>query len=129
MYFANCDEDGNKHLGGTVQLIEHKYKENYYRSTGYFTDSKNIDSKTTKFYPYENKFDKVFAKDTRGLKIIIPFLRDQFNNEDEILKSVCDSFFIAILENKLEVIINDKTINSKTIKKYITNKKYYIQNV
>ena len=129
MYFANCDEEGNKHLGGTVQLIEHKYEENYYRSTGYFTDSKNVDSNNTKFYPYENKFDKVFAKDTRGLKIIIPFLRDQFNNEDEILKSVCDSFFIAILENKLEVIINDKIINSKTIKKYITNKKYYIQNV
>lgn len=129
MYFANCDEEGNKHLGGTVQLIEHKYKDNYYRSTGYFTDIKNIDSNTTKFYPYENKFDKVFAKDTRGLKIIIPFLRDQFNNEDEILKSVCDSFFIAILDNKLEVIINDKIINSKTIKKYITNKKYYIQNV
>lgn len=129
MYFANCDEEGNKHLGGTVQLIEHKYEENYYRSTGYFTDIKDIDSKTTKFYPYENKFDKVFAKDTRGLKIIIPFLRDQFNNEDEILKSVCDSFFIAILQNKLEVVINDKIINNKTIKKYITNKKYYIQNV
>lgn len=129
MYFANCDEEGNKHLGGTVQLIEHKYKDNYYRSTGYFTDSKNIDSKTTKFYPYENNFDKVFEKNTRGLKIIIPFLRDQFNKEDEILKSVCDSFFIAILQNKLEVIINDKVINSKTIKKYIKDKKYYIQNV
>lgn len=129
MYFANCDEEGNKHLGGTAQLIEHKYEDNYYRSTGYFTDSKNIDSKTTKFYPYENNFDKVFAKDTRGLKIIIPFLRDQFNKEDEILKSVCDSFFIAILQEKLEVIINDKIINSKTIKKYITDKKYYIQKV
>ena len=129
MYFANCDEEGNKHLGGTVQLIEHKYEDNYYRSTGYFTDSKNIDSKTTKFYPYENNFDKVFAKDTRGLKIIIPFLRDQFNKEDEILKSVCDSFFIAILQEKLEVIINDKIINSKTIKKYINDKKYYIQKV
>ena len=129
MYFANCDEEGNKHLGGTVQLIEHKYEDNYYRSTGYFTDSKNIDSKTTKFYPYENNFDEVFAKDTRGLKIIIPFLRDQFNKEDEILKSVCDSFFIAILQEKLEVIINDKIINSKTIKKYINDKKYYIQKV
>lgn len=129
MYFANCDEEGNKHLGGTVQLIEHKYEDNYYRSTGYFTDSKNIDSKTTKFYPYENNFDEVFAKDIRGLKIIIPFLRDQFNKEDEILKSVCDSFFIAILQEKLEVIINDKIINSKTIKKYITDKKYYIQKV
>lgn len=26
MYFANCDEEGNKHLGATVQLIEHKLK-------------------------------------------------------------------------------------------------------
>ena len=127
MYFANCDEEGNKHLGGTVQLIEHKYEDNYYRSTGYFTDSKNIDSKTTKFYPYENNFDKVFAKDTRGLKIIIPFLRDQFNKEDEILKSVCDSFFIAILRGRLEVIINDKKIDSKSIEKYIKDKNYYTQ--
>ncbi len=127
MYFANCDEEGNKHLGGTVQLIEHKYEDNYYRSTGYFTDSKNIDSKTTKFYPYENNFDEVFAKDTRGLKIIIPFLRDQFNKEDEILKSVCDSFFIAILRGRLEVIINDKKIDSKSIEKYIKDKNYYTQ--
>ena len=74
MYFANCDAEGNKHLGGTVQLIEHKYKDNYYRSTGYFTDIKHIDQNKTKFYPYENTFNEVFEKNTRGLKIIIPFL-------------------------------------------------------
>lgn len=129
MYFANCDEEGNKHLGGTVQLIEHKYKEKFYRSTGYFTDIKQINEYTTKFYPYENTFNDIFTKNTRGLKIIIPFLREQFNNEVDIIKSICDSFFIAILENKLEVIVNDKVINSKTIKKYIENKKYYIQDI
>lgn len=129
MYFANCDEDGNKHLGGTVQLIEHKFKNHHYRSTGYFTDVKDLGNNTTKFYPFENKFHKVFSKDTRGLKIIIPFLRDQFNDEDEILKSVCDSFFIAILENKLQVIINDKKLDKDTIKDYIKNEKYYVQNV
>lgn len=129
MYFANCDEDGNKHLGGTVQLIEHKFKNHHYRSTGYFTDVKDLGNNRTKFYPFENKFHKVFSKDTRGLKIIIPFLRDQFNDEDEILKSVCDSFFIAILENKLQVIINDKKLDKDTIKDYIKNEKYYVQNV
>lgn len=129
MYFANCDEDGNKHLGGTVQLIEHKFKNHHYRSTGYFTDVKDLGNNRTKFYPFENKFHEVFSKDTRGLKIIIPFLRDQFNDEDEILKSVCDSFFIAILENKLQVIINDKKLDKDTIKDYIKNEKYYIQNV
>lgn len=129
MYFANCDAEGNKHLGGTVQLIEHKYKDNYYRSTGYFTDIKHIDQNKMKFYPYENTFNEVFEKNTRGLKIIIPFLREQFNNEKEIIKSICDSFFIAILEKKLEVVVNDKIINSKTIEKYIKNKDYYIQEV
>lgn len=129
MYFANCDEEGNKHLGGTVQLVEHKYKDKYYRSTGYFTDIKKIENHEERFYPYENIFSEIFKKDTRGLKIIIPFLREQFNNEVDIIKSICDSFLIAILENKLEVIVNDKNINSKTIKKYIENKKYYIQDV
>ncbi len=127
MYFANCDNEGNKHLGGTVQLVEHKYEDNYYRSTGYFADIENITDKITKFYPYENNFNKVFAKDSRGLKIIIPFLREQFNNEKEIIKSVCDSFFIAILENKLLVDVNGKVIDSKTIKNYITNEEYYTQ--
>ena len=129
MYFANCDEEGNKHLGGTVQLVEHKYKDKYYRSTGYFTDIKKIENKEERFYPYENTFNEIFSKNTRGLKIIIPFLREQFNNEVDIIKSICDSFFIAILENKLEVIVNDKNINSKTIKKYINDKKYYIQEI
>lgn len=129
MYFANCDEEGNKHLGGTVQLVEHKYKDKYYRSTGYFTDIKTIENKEDRFYPYENKYHEIFSKNTRGLKIIIPFLREQFNNEMDIIKSICDSFFIAILEKKLEVIVNDKNINSKTIKKYINDKKYYIQEI
>ena len=129
MYFANCDEQGNKHLGGTVQLIEHKFKDKHYRSTGYFTDVKNMGDNKTKFYPFENKFHEIFEKNTRGLKIIIPFLREQFNNEKEIITSICDSFFIAIMENKLQVIVNDKTINKDTIKNYIKNENYYEQNI
>ncbi|WP_052233032.1 hypothetical protein [Terrisporobacter othiniensis] len=62
MYFANCDADGNKHLGGTVQLIEHKYKNHHYRSTGYFTDVKKIGDNKTKFLPFENKFNEAILK-------------------------------------------------------------------
>lgn len=127
MYFANCDEFGDQHLGGTVQLIEHQYQGSYYRSTGYFTDVKQVDEKTTKFYPFENKFHEVFEKKTRGLKIIIPFLRDQFNKEDEIIKSICDSFFVAILQQRLEVIVNDKLITATTIEQYVKNADYYVQ--
>ena len=129
MFFANCDEFQDQHLGGTVQLIEHKYKDNYYRSSGYFADKKNIEDYKSKLYPFENTFNEVFKKDTRGLKIIIPYLRSQFNDEREIIKSICDSFFIAILQDKLEVIVNDKKINKETVVNYILSAEYYEQKI
>ena len=129
MYFANCDEEGNKHLGGTVQLVEHEYEGKYYRSTGYFTDIKYLGNNNTKFYPYENNFGQVFSKNTRGLKIIIPFLREQFKDEKKIIKSICDNFFIAILKEKLEVEVNGNLLNNDTIKNYIKDKEYYLQTI
>lgn len=125
MFFANCDKEDNKHLGGTIQLLEHEYNETCYRSTGYFTDMES----GGKYIPFENNFSSEFSKDTRGLKIIIPFLREEFNDEKEIIKSICDSFFVAILERKLEVIVNDKSLNKDTIKSYIENQAYYEQNI
>lgn len=129
MYFANCDAEGNQHLGGTVQLIEHQYQGHYYRSTGYFTKVQQFQDGSSKFYPFENHYDDIFSKKTRGLKIIIPFLREQFNDEKEILKGVCNSFFMSILQEKLEVVINGIIINNKTISKYIKSEEYYIQNL
>ncbi|KAA0549787.1 hypothetical protein FZW96_00060 [Bacillus sp. BGMRC 2118] len=129
MYFANCDAEGNKHLGGTVQLVEHKYNDQCYRSSGYFTEIKLLESNKTKFYPFVNTFHEVFEKKTRGLKIIIPFLRDQFNDEKEIIKSICDSFFISILEKRLEVHVNDKKITSETIKDFVFSHEYYTQDL
>lgn len=124
MYFANCDANGEQHLGGTIQLIEHKMQDTYYRSTGYFAQ---LDDK--KFMPFENKFDQVFEKDTRGLKIIIPFLRKSFYRTDEIIRAVCDSFFISILENKLIVHVNDLEINAETIHNIVKNEQYYTQEI
>jgi hypothetical protein len=127
MYFANCDEEGNEHLGGTVQLIEHTYNNQSYRSSGYFTDIDRLGDNKTKFYPFNNHFHEVFEKKTRGLKIIIPYLRDEYNNEKDIIKSICDSFFISILEKKMEVIVNDKIITHETIQRYVSNTDYYVQ--
>ena len=75
------------------------------------------------------QFHPVFEKKTRGLKIIIPYLRSEFDNEDEIIKTVCDSFFISILDGQLEVHINDHVINANTIENYVKDSSYYIQEV
>lgn len=128
MYFANCDANFDQHLGGTVQLIEHEYQGQAYRSTGYFADEKYDSTRKTKFYPFENNFHNVFKKDTRGLKIVIPYLRKEYDNEDEMIKSVCDSFFMSILNDKLIVHVNEHEINKETILHYVKNEKYYNQN-
>lgn len=124
MFFANCDKEGEQHLGGTIQLIEHQYQNAYYRSTGYFAKLEG-----SKFMPFENNFDGIFEKQTRGLKIVIPFLRKSFYKEDEIIRSVCDSFFVSILEKKLIVHINDLVIDASTIEDIVSNPGYYEQDV
>lgn len=120
MYFANCDENCEMHLGGSVQLVEHLYNNKFYRATGYFTDEKD-----GVFYPYKNKFDKVFGKDTRGLKIIIPYLREKYNDKNAIIRAVCDNFFIAILEGKLVVEVCGKRIDKESIYSIINDNNIY----
>ncbi|MFC4559732.1 hypothetical protein ACFO3D_16215 [Virgibacillus kekensis] len=129
MYFANCDEKGDQHLGGTVQLIEHVHEKQAYRSTGYFTDIEVYHDNSSKFYPYENNFHEVFQKDTRGLKIIIPYFRAEYDDEKDIIKSICDSFFVSILNNKLEVHVNEHKIKKDTILDYVKNQDYYNQDI
>ncbi len=129
MYFANCDENGEQHLGGTVQLIEHVYNGQAFRSTGYFTDIEVYDDNSSKFYPYENNFHEVFQKDSRGLKIIIPYFRKEYDDEKAIIKSICDSFFIAILKNELEVHVNEEVVKKDTILNYVKDQDYYNQDI
>lgn len=124
MFFANCDAQGEQHLGGTIQLIEHKMQDTYYRSTGYFAKLED-----SKFMPFENTYDQVFEKNTRGLKIVIPFLRKSFYRTDEIIRAVCDSFFVSILQNKLVVEVNDLVINTETINEIVTDAQYYTQEI
>lgn len=127
MYFASCDDEGNQLLGGTVQLIEHQYDDNYYRASGYFTDQRELVNGKFDFVPYKNTYHKVFQKSTRGLKIIVPFLKEQLNDEKAIIQCICDNFFIAILKGKLQVNVNGKELSENELAKYIKNDEYYEQ--
>lgn len=127
MFFANCDEHGDQHLGGTIQLIEHIHKGNCYRASGYFSNVQDVSGGQTKYVPFENNFNSVFKKEQRGLKIVIPFFRKEFDNEVNIVKTVCDNFFVAILHENLVVNINDHTLSAETILSYMKNPVYYQQ--
>lgn len=121
MYFANCDKYNNKLIGGTICLVEHKYGTKSYRSMGYFTDKINK--------PYTNNYsESIFKKDIRGLKIIIPFLKEEYDDECDIIRCVCSNYFYAIHNNMLVVEVNGKVINSTNLSKFIFDEKYFIQN-
>ncbi|OFK56773.1 hypothetical protein HMPREF2811_01345 [Globicatella sp. HMSC072A10] len=128
MYFANTDEKGNKNIGGSIQLFDHHYKGANYRGTGYYAKMDH----QSRFVPYINEESiDIFKKPDRGLKIIIPYLREDINNEEDIIKSVCNNFFIALLEKRLVVYLemNNKLIiiNNETLEDLIA--KYYEQDV
>lgn len=130
MYFSNCDENGKQHIGGTTQLIEHKMNECSYRSTGYFSDFND----SNQYVPYVNDaYDPIFEKSSRGLKIIIPFLKETHSDTKEMIQAVCDNFFLAILKEKLQITItnNNKVIeiNKGSIQNIIQDSNYYLKNL
>ena len=121
MYFANHDDTGHKTLGGSIHLIEHQFEGQGYRAHGFFTD---LNEGT--FIPYENEgFSPVFQKETQGLKIIIPFLREGFNNKYKIIRAIIDSFLLAIERGQLIVDVEDHQISQHSLKDYLINDAYY----
>ncbi|MFD2727958.1 hypothetical protein [Enterococcus camelliae] len=128
MFFANCDEYNRKNIGGTIQLIEHHCNDAYFRSTGYYAQWEQDG-----YRAYENtNHTQIFQKDTRGLKIIIPFLKEEYADRKKIIRAVCDNFFVSILEKKVEVIVSEQEysqkINGETILEIINDKQFYPEN-
>ncbi|MDM8214320.1 hypothetical protein QUW13_10655 [Enterococcus hirae] len=130
MYFANNDAIGHRHIGGTIQLIEHQTNGKRFRATGYFSAI----NEEKKYFPYENDYrSNTFRKDTQGLKLIIPFLKENYKNLESLVQAVVDNFFVALFEGKLEVsIINSAAtilISQTTIHEISKNKEYYPNNL
>ncbi|MFW5865358.1 MAG: hypothetical protein ACOCUE_04760 [Candidatus Izemoplasmataceae bacterium] len=125
MYFANCDDTGYQTLGGTVELIDHNMQGSNYFAKGYYTDENEHN-----LIPYINTMNNtIFEKKTRGLKIIIPFLKKDYYDEKATIVAVIESFLLAILNDKLIVTVNDKILDSNTIVTYIQNTDYFTTNI
>lgn len=124
MFFSTMDEKNKKYIGGTCEFIDHKFTNQNYRGTGIFA---KFNKDKDMFEAYENLENNIFAKNSRGLKTIVPFLKKEFFDNKEIIKGACDSFFISILENKLIIQVKDTIIDKNSIKNFVLNNDYYIQ--
>ncbi|GAB2490201.1 hypothetical protein GCM10008929_13130 [Alkalibacterium psychrotolerans] len=128
MYFANCDKYGNKHLGGSVQLFDHIIDNQSYRGTGHYA---LVDANDNLVPKQNDHSSSVFQKNNRGLKIIIPYLRDELTKEDNLVKAVCNNFFIAILQKNLEVTLDIKGKHIKITKETLSEiiEQYYTSEI
>lgn len=125
MYFINKDNFGNENISGNISLIDHKVDGKCYTGNGIFTKFVKEDNQIPKFYPPTNNYAYPFCKESQGLKIIIPFLSSKYNNINKIVKSVCDNFFVAILNGELEVSIDEIDINKDTIEDIVKDERFY----
>jgi hypothetical protein len=121
MYFSNHDKNSLKTIGGNIQLIQHQLNNVMYQANGYFAEFNG-----QHFQAYKNEdYHEVFQKNTQGLKIIIPFLREEYNNKANLIRAVIDGFLLALMTNKLIVYIDQEKISKDTIEDYLFNDGYY----
>lgn len=125
MYFINKDKFGNENISGNISLIDHRIDDKCYTGNGIFTEFVKEENQIPKFYPPINKFAYPFCKESQGLKIIIPFLSPKYNNINKIVQSVCDNFFVAILDGELEVSVDEIDINKDTIADIVKDERFY----
>ncbi len=125
MYFSTCDENERKYIGGSIELIHHEFESKSYVGTGHYA---NFNKREKSYIPHENNHEDIFQKKERGVKIVIPFLKEEFFDVKEIIRSICDSFYVSILNGKIEIQIDDEIIAKKSIESFIFNSKYYTLN-
>lgn len=117
MFFANCDEFGNRHTGGSILLIDHEFDGKRFASDGLFTKIENQD-----YVPYSSSnLPSLLTKEERGLRIIIPFIKEELKNYDRIKQAVVDSFLLALKRNQLYAEVVGSALGFDNLEEYLEN--------
>ncbi len=146
-YFINCNDAGTSQYGATVELIDHSLEGTNHDRTGFLAIrseeragafwSKKKEKNVT-ISAIDNKLPHpLFHKPERGLKIVIPFVRQSYfdlnqpkkspriDETRQLIRAVCDSFFIALLKGQLEVDINGTLLNQSTLLQHISDEAFF----
>ncbi len=148
-YFINRNETSSQY-GATAELIDHSHEGvNHDRTgllamrseerSGLFGLKKKAESITIS--AIDNTLTHpLFQKSERGLKIVIPFVRPSYfdlnqskkqkcecpiDDTRQLIRAVCDSFFIALLKGELTVDINGSTLDQTTLRDYIRDEVFF----
>jgi len=119
VFYGTKNKEGKNGFQGVAKLVTHKGISNDkdVRATGFYYDVDSHGPVTD----YLNKVSSEFNRTEVGTDVFIAGFRKSKVWEKEIIKSVVSDFFVAILNDKLEVSVGKNVINKKSIKSYLDN--------
>lgn len=117
VFYETLTISNHKGSEGVSNLISYRVEEedDYTQGIGYY----GIDEKNNPYRDFLN-LDKSFLRDEPGTDIYVSGLIVDESFENNIIKSVLNSFMYAIYKNTLEVKVNDIVINKNTLINLIT---------
>ena len=115
VFYSTLDTEGKAAFQGVAKLITHTDEEGRPRQgTGFFGEVEYLQ-------PIKEleKINSIFHRDKIGTDVFIAGFNDNEEWENEIIKSIIESFFVAIHESKLEVVVGGKHLKADNIDVFI----------
>ncbi|MCM3186376.1 hypothetical protein [Priestia megaterium] len=111
VFYGTKDEHGNKAFQGVGKLATHLKDGQATQGTGYFGITKG----NKPLLEMNNSLDDFFQRDSIGTDIFVMGFNGGNDWESNIVKSILESFFYAIHEERLVVNVGRTVINSQTL--------------
>ncbi|MBE9917861.1 hypothetical protein G8C92_28070 [Paenibacillus donghaensis] len=111
VFYSTKDQHGVEAFQGVAKLVTHNNEQGEpTQGTGYY-------GKVEKNEPilFPEQINEFFRRDDVGTDIFIAGFNAEKDWESKVIRSVLESFFVAILDQKLIVKIGDTEINAETL--------------
>lgn len=120
VFYGTLDKDGATAVQGVAKLVTHKNSDYTTQGTGYF----GLKDGNRPLLDFDS-VPKFFERKRTGADVYIMGFHDFEDWEARVVKSVIESFFLAIHHRRLIVKVGDATINDTSLPKLIA--KHYAE--
>jgi hypothetical protein len=110
VFYGTKDINGKKAFQGVSKLATHEGKNGQTQGTGYY----GTIEKNRPIFNFE-KMDEFFSRDEIGTDIFIFGFEESENWREQIIKSIIENFFVAIMEGKLCIDAGGIVVDHKSI--------------
>ncbi len=121
MFYGTLDKEGKRAFQGVAKLVSHRREDGKIaQGTGYWGIKEGSEPK-----PDFSKLAAVFERVQTGADLYVAGFHEFDSWEADVVKSVLESFFMAVWKKKLQVKVGRTTVNASSLAKLIA--KHYAE--